>query len=857
MFLDAPCSLASLSPEVLHNIVIYISNSRDFAAFTSTCRLHRSFFTANVWASSLITKHGKDLALYSTRAFRAVNGIMSGYGRPVRIDTEQPAHYKFGNEEVVKELVRKGCTAESEEEEGTTFDDWVLVWAAATGDVELVRMLIERGSRNTDEALIQAAYLGHANIVRFLRDEAEASVHENDNESMLAAVESGSVDVVEALLEGGVVIREEDVQLEREESFLHCAVRHGLPFVKFLVVRGIITLQFVEEWFTMENGMALSFAVEKGDMELVRYLLENGLDLDEFEHGMDSMCILALRNGHVELHDFIIQHVLADADDKEKLMVEAVTTDFHGLLEALIKSGISVEDVDKKVRLEDGKGLLELAVEKNATDVLPILLNTLNCPDELIVTAIEIHRTNMVQTLLNQKSEITSVQKEMLLVAAVENKCYGLVSSLLESDANLDFPDELIVTAAKTGAHPEMVKMLLRHKGASSAALVAFLFEAANDDQRQSLCDIPDELVTTAAEKGDVEIVVLLLKNMRKDSDALCGQILSRAVMSGDSYLLDAFLRNSGGVFSKTALSQVLVEHLAHFKDRPLMKTITKLLDAGADIHFDGEKPLVEVCKLRLGNLVRFLLEKGAHPNGNGSLLVDVFPFLCDKSADGSMQIIGAGHGVLKMLMKACADLNANHGQLLIDACAAGHLGLVKTLLSEGANITARNGQALVVAVEGGHAEVVMTLLKAGVNVQDSLKDMDMIRDAMALLNRDETVLNLLKDRLELNSANTFSNHRSNSGGNQNSSGSKSKKRKRKKQTQGTVTESRPQQPVPQQPVPQQSGPQQSGPEQPDPQQSGSQQYAYGPQQHSYQQYGYQQHTYQQYGYQQYAYGPQ
>ncbi|KAJ3068408.1 hypothetical protein HK102_007181, partial [Quaeritorhiza haematococci] len=182
---------------------------------------------------------------------------------------------------------------------------------------------------------------------------------------------------------------------------------------------------------------------------------------------------------------------------------------------------------------------------------------------------------------------------------------------------------------------------------------------------------------------------------------------------------------------------------------------VTKLLNAGADVHFDGEKLLAEACKRGRENLVKLFLENGADPNGGNDrdkpLHIDVFPALCTKStpsASESLQTIDDAKGILKLLAKAGADLAMNDNQLLMEACAGGHTDMVKALLSEGANARARNGQALVLAAKGGHLQTVKTLLHAGVDVQVSLKESD--TDVMALsdeyINNYQAVFSLLKD---------------------------------------------------------------------------------------------------------------
>ncbi|KAJ3082002.1 hypothetical protein HK102_001982 [Quaeritorhiza haematococci] len=454
---SAASNLTSLPPEILLNIVLYLSNRRDFAAFTSTCRPYRSLFTANVWASCLITKHGKADALKVFETYgRYVADAMPLWIWFRRNIQPKPACYKFGAEDVVKDLVRRGCCLDVTLDED---ENYILTWAIAREDVELVQMLVGRGVTDKDRGLVQAALVPNANLVRILRDEGGADVHYNDNEAMFGAIEYGS---------------------------------------------------------TEDYHDAFHVVVENGDVELLKYLLDNGLEFDIFE---DDFPDLALRNGNMDMYDFLIQHAMQTEEDKEELMVRAVRTNFAGLLKAIIQLGVSVEDVDRKLSEAGETGLLETAMIVNAYRVVPTLAETLDVSDSILLTAIHVthNHPDIAKTLLRHTSENTSIPKETLLAVAVNVGNVDVVSCLLESDTNLDVSDETIIAAAEAG-HTGLVKTLLKYSGKSSTVewgailsiatetgnkqLVNFLLGVPDDTQRQSLSDISDELVPTTANTG-------------------------------------------------------------------------------------------------------------------------------------------------------------------------------------------------------------------------------------------------------------------------------------------------------------------------------------------------------------------
>ena len=81
-------------------------------------------------------------------------------------------------------------------------DDFALIYAAGKGKTELVRLLIDRGSRNLDRALRDAAEMGHVDTVRLLLERG-ADVHSKGDKALLYASNKGHTEVVKVLLEYG------------------------------------------------------------------------------------------------------------------------------------------------------------------------------------------------------------------------------------------------------------------------------------------------------------------------------------------------------------------------------------------------------------------------------------------------------------------------------------------------------------------------------------------------------------------------------------------------------------------------------------------------------------------------------
>lgn len=153
------------------------------------------------------------------------------------------------------------------------------------------------------------------------------------------------------------------------------------------------------------------------------------------------------------------------------------------------------------------------------------------------------------------------------------------------------------------------------------------------------------------------------------------------------------------------------------------------LLDATAEleaVNQDGLTPLGIACAAGNWRLARFLLERGAQPQRDGTT-----PALL--AAAGSDDDDPAG---VQLLLRHKASVNATDlagRSALHAAAAAGHAGIAEVLLAAGADVDTRDHAQLTPLLDaafGGHAAVAERLLQAGADVQAIDEDG---RNALAL----------------------------------------------------------------------------------------------------------------------------
>ena len=212
---------------------------------------------------------------------------------------------KQGHAEVVRLLLEHWMweySADGRDDYGRT----ALMYAAAAGDLEMARLLLENGApikAQTDNgitALMFAAAEGHVEMARLLLENGAPIKAQTDNgiTALMYAAAAGDLEMARLLLENGDPGNAQiDIGIT---ALMFAAVEGHVEMARFLVENGApIKTQ------TDSGRTALMYAAAAGHIEMVRFLVENGADIHiQDAYGYTAMS-LAEERGHQEVVDFL------------------------------------------------------------------------------------------------------------------------------------------------------------------------------------------------------------------------------------------------------------------------------------------------------------------------------------------------------------------------------------------------------------------------------------------------------------------------------------------------------------------------------------------------------------------------
>jgi len=191
-----------------------------------------------------------------------------------------------GREEVVKMLLERGDV--NPDQADTKYGQTPLSCAAEHGHSEVVKMLLERGDVNPDQVetfygrtpLSWAAKNGHSKIVKMLLERGDVNPDQADTKygwtPLSYAAKNGHSGVVETLLEWGDVNPNQAIGSYGETPLLWAAENGHSNVVKTLLKRGDVNPDQAD---TIYGWTPLSLAAENGHSEVVKMLLERGTSI--------------------------------------------------------------------------------------------------------------------------------------------------------------------------------------------------------------------------------------------------------------------------------------------------------------------------------------------------------------------------------------------------------------------------------------------------------------------------------------------------------------------------------------------------------------------------------------------------
>jgi uncharacterized protein len=151
-----------------------------------------------------------------------------------------------------------------------------LITAAIIGDVEEIKNLLQAGANvnaqlNGTNALMSAAFLGHAEAVTLLQAGADVNAHDADGSTALTT--ANNIEVVRSLLQAGADV---NVRNANGWTVLMVAANGG----RVDVVQALIQAGADVNAHQSNGRTALMLAVFKGYADVVQALIEAGANLE-------------------------------------------------------------------------------------------------------------------------------------------------------------------------------------------------------------------------------------------------------------------------------------------------------------------------------------------------------------------------------------------------------------------------------------------------------------------------------------------------------------------------------------------------------------------------------------------------
>ncbi|XP_056016917.1 ankyrin repeat domain-containing protein 50-like [Ostrea edulis] len=489
-----------------------------------------------------------------------------------------------GYENIVRELLSHGADVNQSNVAGIT----ALYLASENGHTDIVKLLlvnkadVNLGKKDGSTSMYIASRYGHHGIVQELLKHGKNINGTSSKNPLLIASYFGHYDIVEILLGNGANV---NVQDDVGDTPLITASRKGWSgIVKILLKFGADVTLCNEE----DDENALHYACFRGHTDVVKILLDHGMDIDDYDEYTNTPLQKALEGEHLMTALFLLDHganVNIVACDTSALYL-ACDIGFKEVVDILLEANAEVNPKNP-----DGSSAyspLFAAVGNGYFQITKELLR---------------HGANIIDT--------KKFGGETLLVKAIESRNSGIAKLLIEHGANVNEQDERGNTALHASAYYtdtlDCMTVLLNN----------------NANPNVSNCDgITPMLMAleTRPEKRDrIQALVDHGANINARDNSGYFALQSACIFPDQDNVVAYLLKNGANINARNGNGETA---LYAASNTGYLRNVKTLLQYGADINLcskTGLSPLDIATKLGNTKLKKFL-QKKIHEGKNNSI---------------------------------------------------------------------------------------------------------------------------------------------------------------------------------------------------------------------------------------------
>jgi len=287
-----------------------------------------------------------------------------------------------------------------------------LMYAAEQGNVQIIQQLIQHGANvnhcdnSGDTPFLVAAEYGHEDAVKFFLESTKTDINKKNNKgwtALMLASKSGHIPVIEYFIKMGANPK---LRNTKGDSPLFVSVYYNhLPLVQYFLQNHSNVLSVNEK---KKNGNdLLIFAALNGNLEMVQYLIKQGICLSTLDYRKNNALIQASYLGHLNIVHYLV----------EKGM-NPLQKDNHGMSALLYAA-------------KNGhQAIVEYLIEKVKVDINEVNDNG----DTALILATQWKRIDVFMYLVEQGANVNHQNHEgnSALIIATKKKSFDLVQYLVE-----------------------------------------------------------------------------------------------------------------------------------------------------------------------------------------------------------------------------------------------------------------------------------------------------------------------------------------------------------------------------------------------------------------------------------------